>query len=82
MTTKTVDIQTTQMSIQELASLIQAGDEVILTTGDEPLARIVPMEKVEKQPGKRTPGLFPGIWMSDDFNDELPDSFWLGEDEI
>jgi predicted DNA-binding antitoxin AbrB/MazE fold protein len=20
-------------------------------------------------------------WMSDDFDDELPDSFWLGEDE-
>jgi len=21
------------------------------------------------------------IWMSDDFDDELPDSFWLGDDE-
>lgn len=27
----------------------------------------------------RTPGLFPGIWMSDDFDDELPDSFWPGK---
>jgi tripartite-type tricarboxylate transporter receptor subunit TctC len=24
----------------------------------------------------RQTGLFSGIWMSDDFNDELPDSFW------
>jgi antitoxin (DNA-binding transcriptional repressor) of toxin-antitoxin stability system len=82
MTTKIVDVDTTKMNIQELALLIRTGDEVILTTGNEPLARVVPMETTEKKPGKRTPGLFPGIWMSDDFDDELPDSFWLGEDEI
>lgn len=30
---------------------------------------------------QRTPGLHQGeIWMSDDFNDPLPDEFWLGED--
>lgn len=29
----------------------------------------------------RQPGLFSGVWMSDDFNDELPDSFWFGDDE-
>jgi hypothetical protein len=29
----------------------------------------------------RTPGLHQGkVWMSDDFNDSLPDEFWLGED--
>jgi hypothetical protein len=26
----------------------------------------------------RIPGLFPGIWMSEDFDDELPEFFWLG----
>ena len=29
---------------------------------------------------KRIPDLFPGFWMSDDFDEELPDSFWLGEE--
>jgi hypothetical protein len=32
----------------------------------------------------RVLGLFEGIaetWMSDDFNAELSDSFWLGEDQ-
>ncbi|MEA5580713.1 DUF2281 domain-containing protein [Nodularia harveyana UHCC-0300] len=30
----------------------------------------------------RIPGLHQGeIWMSDDFNDPLPDEFWLGEDQ-
>lgn len=29
----------------------------------------------------RIPGLHQGeIWMSEDFNDPLPDEFWLGED--
>ncbi len=29
----------------------------------------------------RIPGLHQGeVWMSDDFNDALPDQFWLGED--
>jgi len=29
----------------------------------------------------RKPGLYEGqIWMSDDFDDPLPDSFWFGED--
>ncbi len=30
----------------------------------------------------RIPGLHSGeIWISDDFNEALPDEFWLGEDE-
>lgn len=30
----------------------------------------------------RIPGLHQGqIWMSEDFNDSLPDEFWLGDDE-
>ncbi|MBC7870489.1 MAG: toxin-antitoxin (TA) system antitoxin [Chitinophagaceae bacterium] len=73
MTTKTVDIQTTQMSVQELASLIQAGDEVMLTIHGKLLARIIP---AQDPPDERILGLRPGLWMSDDFNDELPDSFW------
>jgi hypothetical protein len=29
----------------------------------------------------RTPNLHQGeIWMSDDFNDSLPDEFWIGEE--
>jgi len=81
MTTKTVDIQTTQMSIQELAALVADGAEIILTTGDAPFARL---SLLKSEPSKRRAGLHEHLghaWMSDDFNDELPDSFWLGEDE-
>ncbi|MEM9766621.1 MAG: DUF2281 domain-containing protein [Cyanobacteria bacterium P01_D01_bin.71] len=33
-------------------------------------------------PKKRIPGLHRGAfyWMADDFDDPLPDEFWLGED--
>jgi predicted DNA-binding antitoxin AbrB/MazE fold protein len=32
-------------------------------------------------PKKRVMGLHPGsIWMSDDFDDPLPDAFWVGEE--
>jgi hypothetical protein len=34
----------------------------------------------EKLDHSRQPGLFSGIWMSEDFNDELPDSFWFGDE--
>jgi hypothetical protein len=37
----------------------------------------------ESQNSPRILGLFEHVgetWMSDDFDDELPDSFWLGED--
>jgi hypothetical protein len=35
-------------------------------------------------PKKRVFGLGgekPGFWMSDDFDDELPDEFWLGDED-
>ena len=35
----------------------------------------------ETKPKERFAGLNKGeIWMSEDFNDELPEEFWLGED--
>lgn len=37
----------------------------------------VPISNLEISP--RTPGLHQGeIWMSEDFNEPLPDEFWLG----
>ncbi len=39
-------------------------------------------KEAEKQPkGKRVFGMYQGQgWISDDFNDELGDEFWFGED--
>lgn len=43
----------------------------------------VPAKPAEEAPKQRVLGLHAHLgeaWMSDDFNDELPDSFWFGEE--
>ncbi len=78
--TKIVSISEAQSQLQGLLALTRNGDEVIIEENGEPLARLVPIEKFE--PKQRILGLREGqVWTSDDFDDELPDSFWLGEDE-
>ena len=76
MQTKTVDVHEAQTHLVELLSLVSAGTEIILTAGNTPLARIVPMV------GALTPrvaGLHPGaIWTSEDFDELLPEDFWTG----
>lgn len=57
-------------------------DPVELQEGQEVKITIVPKEDELQQKGKRKLELFRGeTWMSDDFDEPLPDSFWLGEDE-
>ncbi len=75
MLAKKVDVDKT--SLKELLALVREGAEVLLTEGDTPVAKIVP---VEVKTGKRIPNLHPGGWISDDFDDPLPDEFWFGEE--
>ena len=76
MQTKTVDVHEAQTHLVELLSLVSAGTEIILTAGNTPLARIVPMA------GTLTPrvaGLHLGaIRTSEDFDEPLPEDFWTG----
>jgi antitoxin (DNA-binding transcriptional repressor) of toxin-antitoxin stability system len=77
MVTKMIDVHKTEVTLQELLSLIKDGAEVILTDEGTQLARILP---IEQPTTKRVLDLHPGaIWTSDDFDDPLPDEFWLGE---
>jgi predicted DNA-binding antitoxin AbrB/MazE fold protein len=50
----------------------QVGETITVQIVEEPAAG-PPVRK------KRVPNLFPGMEASDDFDAELPDSFWLGE---
>lgn len=76
MSNKTVDINDTKTSLSELVALALEGDEVIIAEDNKPLARLVP---VSKSRPSRIPGLNHGeIWVSDDFDEPLPDSFWTG----
>lgn len=77
MATKTIDIREAQTQLNELLSLAQQGTEIILAKDNTPLARLVPVGQTSGQP--RIAGLHRGvIWTSEDFDDPLPDSFWLG----
>jgi prevent-host-death family protein len=76
MQTKTIDIYEAQTHLVELLSIVTAGTEIILTQGNTPLARIVPLADV---PTPRVAGLHPeAIWTSEDFDEPLPEDFWLG----
>ncbi len=76
---RTIDIDRGEFSLSEMIRLIKEGTEVLLVEKETPLARLTPVENGEP---RRVPGLFAGqIWISDDFDDPLPDSFWLGDDE-
>jgi antitoxin (DNA-binding transcriptional repressor) of toxin-antitoxin stability system len=72
--TKTVDVFEVQNNLAGILSLIAEGTEVILTSDNKPLARLLPIEASETP---RVAGLHEGkIWTSDDFAEPLPDEFW------
>jgi antitoxin (DNA-binding transcriptional repressor) of toxin-antitoxin stability system len=86
MIVKTIDINKTSMKIEELLALMSPDTEIMLTQNEIPLARLSPLEEQKPvlpitQEKGRIPNLHPGsMIMSDDFDDPLPDEFWLGED--
>ena len=76
MTTKTIDVYTSKVSLDDLLLLIRQGTEVIMTDANTQLARIVPSFAFRKE---RVAGLHAGvISTSDDFDEPLPDEFWKG----
>ena len=77
--TKTLSVN--EVSMQTIIALTRNGDEIVLEENGEPLAKVSPIKKLQKsQP--RTAGLGKGYWMSDDFDDELPDEFWGFDKEL
>jgi antitoxin (DNA-binding transcriptional repressor) of toxin-antitoxin stability system len=77
MVTKTLDI-TTMQAIKDVVSSLEQDTELILTDNGQPVARVLPVKKLTR---KQLAGLFPGAMvMHDDFDEPLPDSFWLGDE--
>jgi antitoxin (DNA-binding transcriptional repressor) of toxin-antitoxin stability system len=71
---KTFDVREPQTSLQDILSLVRNGDEVVLTEGANPLARVVP---IARSSVARVAGLHNGtIWTSDDFDEPLPEDYW------
>jgi antitoxin (DNA-binding transcriptional repressor) of toxin-antitoxin stability system len=79
---KTVNIN--EISIQTVITSAKNGDEIVLEENGKPIAKITPIVEVEEtRPKQRIAGLGKGtMWMSDDFDDELPDEFWGFDKEL
>ena len=73
MVTKTIDIDRTPTSLDDLLTILQGDTEILLTKGDEPLARLSRVERPSKRKTPRVPSLHAGTtWASDDFDEPLP----------
>lgn len=80
METKWIDVKKENMPLKKLLELVASGMDVVLTENKSPVARVVPLPHKAKAP--RVLGLHAGqVWVSPDFDDPLPDSFWLGEED-
>lgn len=78
MSTMTVDIQAGPLDWSDLLHRVREGEEIILVEDKMPIARLAPILHEDL----RTPGLFAGGigWISDDFDEPLPDEFWAGDE--
>jgi prevent-host-death family protein len=78
--TQTVSIDEAQEKLPDLVAQALAGNEVIITEHGKPVARLVPVP-IAPPKKKRVAGLNRGtIWTSEDFDQPLPDEFWLGKE--
>ncbi len=76
MQTMTVDIKQSPATVAELVALVVGGLEVILEDNGRALARL---SAIPEAPRQRIAGLHEGQgWISEDFDDPLPDEFWNG----
>lgn len=83
--TKTVNINDVHNSVQTVIALTKDGDEVVLEENGKPIVKITPISETERPfASQRVLGLGKGkgYFMSDDFDDELPDEFWGFDKEL
>lgn len=72
-----VDIRELSSRLTELLALVAEGNEVTVVKDEKPVARLMPPrpDVIERVPGLHRDM----VWISDDFDEPLPDSFWVGE---
>jgi antitoxin (DNA-binding transcriptional repressor) of toxin-antitoxin stability system len=70
-----VTVHEAKTHLSKLIALVEGGEEVVICRGTKPAVRLVRVE-TELQPPPRQWGFAPDGWVSDDFDDPLPDEFW------
>ncbi|MDH3599662.1 MAG: toxin-antitoxin (TA) system antitoxin [Candidatus Tectomicrobia bacterium] len=75
MSSKIVTVEEAEARLLELIGLAEQGEDIVITHQDQPKVKLVP---IGQEPPKRVFGQHRGkIRMSPDFDDPLPDDFWL-----
>lgn len=79
MTIKTIDLEQTDADLDSVLALLDSDVEVILTRGDQLLARVITATGTVGD-APRVANLGAGtVWMSEDFDAPLSDDFWTSE---
>jgi antitoxin (DNA-binding transcriptional repressor) of toxin-antitoxin stability system len=79
--TQIINIETSKLQLSDLLAMVRGGDEVIVQEADKPVAKLIATEFVQQKSRRHGAGLFAGkITMREDFDEELPMSFWIGEE--
>jgi prevent-host-death family protein len=65
-----VNVHEAKTHFSALLARVVAGEEIIIGKAGKPVAKLVPYRE-ERQP--RQPGGWENVWISDDFDDELPE---------
>lgn len=77
--TTTMDIREAQQHLAELLDLAKQGHEVLISEGSTLVARLTAVSPTSTDRKQRVAGLHLGaILVGDDFDQELPEEFWLG----
>jgi prevent-host-death family protein len=73
----TWNVHKAKTHLSTLIDLALRGEEVVISRANRPVARLVALAPAAR---RRMPGLgaATGFWMSADFDEPLPESFWLG----
>ena len=73
--TRTVNLDEARNQLPDLIAISSDGGEVIITDKGKPVARLVAIGSRKR----RVAGLNRGdIWTSEDFDDPIPNEFWMG----
>ncbi|MEM8558407.1 MAG: toxin-antitoxin (TA) system antitoxin [Bacteroidota bacterium] len=78
-----VSLHEAQERLGALLEQAAQGDDLVIETGDGATYRIQVTVPEPTPPKKRVAGLHKGavLYMADDFDEPLPDSFWLGDED-
>ena len=80
--TRTVGLYEAKTHLSKLVEEASAGAEITITKSGKAKARLVPLEQPKR--GRQPGGWTSGLWVADDFDEDLPPDVlagFLGEDE-